>query len=238
MSRARVGRLVVVLCGLALGVWYVWRTPVDAARASLIVSAIICAVTVVYALFTYEILLQNQAMAKAATDSTTLMERSLRFSYAPNLLFSTLNVKDPKFLSRKDLSPIDNQDYQMALKEYAGGGKEKEFVFAIAQNVGRGAATNLEIMAEYKISDTTNPIKNYTVNKKGSVQILDSGKAVALCIWVSKLPTSDDEAQLVSAKMTMSDVYRDVLKEPRQETSINSDNHHFESEAGCLVHIL
>jgi len=75
------------------------------------------------------------------------MERSLRFSYAPNLLYRTINTKDPTLGSKKGFMPVDNEDYQGALREHNSGGQPEEFVFAVVQNVGRGPATNLVIEA-------------------------------------------------------------------------------------------
>jgi hypothetical protein len=202
------------------------------------VTAVICAVTAVYALITYEILVQNQAMAKAATDSTRVMQQTLRFSYAPNLLYRTINRKDPIFKSSERLTPIDNEDYQTALSEHGEGKQQKEFVFAIVQNVGRGAATNLKIGASYDIRNSSNPTKNYSVKKVASVQLLEPGCAVALCICVYKVPSSGDRVQIVSAHLTTSDFYLDALKEPAQTIQVAPNNHHFESEKGSVVQLI
>jgi hypothetical protein len=181
MSRGRLFRLAVVVILLSLGFFWIHRTSIDSSRITLYMTAVIGSVTAVYALLTYEILLQNQAMAQAAVDSTKLTERGLRFSYTPNLLYKTLNTKDPEFRSGKGISPIDNEDYRNALAEQSTG--EHEFVFAVIENVGHGAATNLKIDVEYKIVDSSNLNKKYVVPKQTSVQILQPGKAVALCIF-------------------------------------------------------
>jgi hypothetical protein len=228
-------RLIVALALLVGGLVYVFRSSVDVTRATLIVTAVICVVTAIYALLTFEILLQNQEMARAAAESTNVMERSLRFSYAPNLLFRTINVKDPKMEDRKDVVPVDNEDYQTALREFAGGGQAKEFVFAIVQNVGRGAATSLEIDVQYDISDTSSPNRHYTVTKREKIQILRPDTSLALCIWVSKVPTSDDRVDIRSATLRASDFYRDALGETPHRIDIDRNHHQTESEAGCVV---
>jgi hypothetical protein len=237
MRAGTLARLAVVLVLLTAGFVFIWRTQLDPTKATLLVTGAIGAVTAIYALFTYEILLQNQAMAQAATDSTKVMERSLRFSYAPNLLYTTLNTKDPTLKSRKGFAAINNEDYERALKELAGGGQQMEFVFAVVQNVGRGPATNLRINAQYSVSDTSNPNKNYSIKKDASVQILQPENAIALCIYVSKVPTADDRVELVYAHLRTSDFYRDALGEPAQETKAEPKNHHFESEPGCILRI-
>jgi len=149
----------------------------------LYITAIIGAATTVYALITYEMLLQNQTMAQAAGDSTKVMERTLRFSYAPNLLYRTLNTKDPTLQTGKGFTPFNNDDYTRALREFNEGGQPKEFVFAIIQNVGRGPATNLTMEAKYNVWDTNNPNKNYSVNRTASMQILEPNNSVAVCIY-------------------------------------------------------
>jgi len=234
----RKGRLALVALLLVVALVYVWRTKVDPSRVGLFVTAVIGAVTTIYALFTYEMLLQNQAMAKAAVESTTVMERSLRFSHTPLLLYRTVNTKDPTFSGRAaSLTPIDNDDYKRARAEYAGGGEQKEFVFAVVRNKGQGAATNLSIEAEYKITDSSNPNRDSSVAKQASVQILEPEKAVALCIFISKVPTADDRVALVSARLTTSDFYRDAINEPPQQIDIDIRRHHVELEPGCVIRV-
>jgi hypothetical protein len=166
------------------------------------------------------------------------MERSLRFSHTPNLLYQTINTKDPTFPARTGfLTPIDNDDYKRARAEFAGGGAQKEFVFAVVQNKGQGAATNLNIEAVYSITDSSNPNRDSTVAKPASVQILEPGKAVALCIFISKVPTADDRVTLVSARLTSSDFYRDAIKEPAQQIDVDTQKHHVELEPGCVVRL-
>ncbi|MFL6314532.1 MAG: hypothetical protein ACJ71W_20700 [Terriglobales bacterium] len=238
MSLARILRLALVLILLAIALVWVWRTKIDAGRVSLFIAAVIGAVTTMYVLVTYEILLQNQRMAKAAVESSTLMERSVRFSHTPNLLFETINTKDPTFKTNVgSLTPIDNDDYKRALAEFNSGGQQKEFVFAVVKNRGQGAATNLNIEAVYHITDSSNPNRDASVTKKASVQILEPGKAVALCIFISKVPTADDRVLLESAQMTTSDFYRDAISEPAQQVDVDTHKHHVESESGCVVRV-
>jgi hypothetical protein len=182
-------------------------------------------------------LLQNQAMAKAAVNSSVLMERSLRFSHTPNLLFQTINTKDPTFPTRKEsLTTVDNDDYKRALSEFSAG-QQKEFVFAVVENKGQGAATNLTIDVVYNITDSSNPNRNTSVTKQASPQILEPGKAVALCIFISKVPTADDRVALVSAHLTTSDFYRDAIGESAQQINIDVSKHHVETEQGCVVRV-
>jgi len=236
MSRGRGLRLVLVSILLAVALFCVWRVKLDSARVALFITAVIGAVTTIYALFTYEILLQNQAMSKAAVDSSTLMERGLRFAHTPNLLYRTINTRDPTFQAKEEfLAPIDNDDYKRALAEFGGGGQQKEFVFAVVQNKGQGAATNLNIDATYSITDNSSPNRDSIVTKQASTQILEPGKAVALCVFISKVPTTGDRVALMSARLTTSDFYRDAINEPVQEIDVDVKRHHTESEQGCVV---
>jgi hypothetical protein len=235
MTRGRSIRLAAVSVLLLVGFFWIHRTTVEADRVSLYVTAIIGAITTVYALFTYEILLQNQAMAKAAVDSTRLTEQSLRFSYTQNLLYRTLNTKDPSFQSDPDITPVDNADYRRALAEQGNEDQQTEFVFAIVKNVGRGAATALNIEAQYQITDSSNVNKEYSVTRRATVQILQPGKAAALCIFFSKVPTRDDEVKLISATITTSNFYRDALNEPPQRLKIDASNHQVDCEQKCII---
>jgi hypothetical protein len=238
MTLWRVFRLTVVAAFLTFGFFWVRRSSVEPAQVSLYVTAVIGAVTTVYALFTYEILLQNQAMAKAAVDSTALTERSLRFSYTENLTFRTVNTKDPLFpKSSYRVTPVDNEDFRRAVDERSGEGQQGEFVFAVVRNVGRGAATDLLIEAEYRVTDSSNINKNVSVTKQAIVQILEPDCAIALCIFVSKVPTRDDKVELVWAATTSSNFYRDALKEHAQKIAVDPDSHHTECEPTCILRL-
>jgi hypothetical protein len=239
MSRGRTLRVAFVMILLAVSLIFVWRTKLEPSRVSLFVTATIGAVTAIYALFTFEILIQNQAMAQAAVDSSTFMEQSLRFSHAPNILYKTIDTKDPTFEAKAGaLTPIDNEDYKRAVAEFGGGGQQKEFVFAIVQNKGQGAATGLNIDAVYNVRDSSNPNRDTSVAKQASVQILEPGKAVALCIFISKVPTPGDRVALTSACLTTSDFYRDAISDPPQRIDIDAQKHHVELEAGCVVQLV
>ena len=237
MSFGTKTRLIVTLLVLALGLFLVWRANLEPARVSLLLTAAICAATALYALLTYEILLQNQSMAKAAADSAVSMERGLRFSYASSLLYRTFNTKDASLQNRKDCTPFNDDDYKSALSEYSQNKEQMEYVFCEVLNVGRGAATSLTIRAEYTVQDASNSTKRYTVNKEAVVQLLEPDKSVALFICLFKIPTQGDRAKLVRASMNASDSYRDALKEPPLIVNVGSQDHHFEPEAGCIVRL-
>ncbi len=236
MFSARTLRIAIAVVLLAAALAYISRTDAKPERVSLFVAAVIGAVTTIYALFTYEILLQNQTMAKAALDSSMFMERSLRFSYSPNLLYKTINTKDPTFRSTEgSIVPVDNSDYKRALAEFNSGGEQKEFVFAIVSNKGQGAATNLNIETTYNITDSSNPNRETSVTKQASVQILEPKPGSALCIFISKVPTPDDRVALVSARLIAGDFYRNAVNEPTQQIDIDLHAHHTEREANCVV---
>jgi len=237
MSRGTIVRFAVIALLLIAGYVWVWRTRVDPSRATLLVTAVIGSVTAIYALITYEILLRNSAMANAASESTALMERSLRFSYAPNLLYQTINTKDPKLRAKKGITPIDNDDYRRAMKEYTEGEEQTEFVFAVVRNVGRGAATNVAIDAQYRVWDSSSANQGLSVTRQASVQIVPSDQAIGLCIFVSKVPTGDDRVELISASVSASDYYRDALREPAQKLEIDRNTHRTESDPTCVIQI-
>jgi hypothetical protein len=237
MSRGTATGLTIIVVLFCAALYYGWKVKPEPSQATLLVAFVMCAVTAVYALLTFGILRENRAMAEASTNSTHLMERSLRFSFAPHLLYSTLGTKDVKLVKHPGFAPIENEDYRTALNQYVEGEQQVEFVFAVVQNVGRGSATNLDIEAQYSVWDSSSPNKNYTVSKAAAVQILEPGKAVALCIFVSKVPTTDDKVEIIKATLLTSDYYRDALREERQQTSIERGNHHTDSESGCAIRL-
>lgn len=238
MTIGRAVRLGVVAILLVLALHWVWKTNIQPGRASLFVTAVIGAVTAVYALLTYEILLENQAMAKATKESSSLMERSLRFAHSPNLLYETINVTDPNFQPTASVVPVENDDYARALATYKASGDRKEFVFAVIKNKGQGAATNLNIEAEYYIIDSSSANREATVAKQASIQVLEPGQGVALCIFISKVPTPGDQVSLRSATLTSSDFYRDAINEAPQTIRIDTKKHHIDLEAGCVVRVV
>jgi hypothetical protein len=235
---ARVVRMLVTIALLALALVWVWRTNILPERVSMFVTAVIGAVTAVYALFTYEILLQNQAMAQAALDSSVLMERSLRFSHTAKLLYETIITKDPTRAGlHGSITPIENDDYRRALAEFNREGEQKEFVFAVLNNKGQGAATNITLDATYQIVDSSNPNRESTISKHASIPLLEPNKGVALCIFISKVPTSDDRVSLLSAHMVAGDFYRDAIDEPAQEIDIDPRSHQTQHAADCVVRL-
>jgi hypothetical protein len=230
-------RLTIVLLLLIVALVWVSRTPVATDRVNLFITAVIGAVTTVYALFTFEILLQNQQMAKAALKSTSLMEQSLRFAHAANLLYGTITVKDPTFKSNGDqITPIENDDYKRAISE-SNSGNQAEFVFAVVKNKGQGSATNLTIEATYSIIDSSSINREATVAKHASVQVLEPKKSVALCIFISKIPTADDSVSLISAQVTAGDFYRDSVGDPPMRIETNPRNHHVDRAADCVIRL-
>jgi hypothetical protein len=235
MSGGTIFRFVVVVILLGAGLIWVWHTPLDASRAVLLVTAVIGGVTAIYALITYEILLRNSEMSKAARDSAALMERSLRFEYAPNLLYQTISTRDPKFQAKKGIVPIDDDAYRRAMREYAEGQQQTEFVFSIVRNIGRGAATNVVIDAVYRVTDSSNANREISVQRQAPVQIISSDQAVALFIFVSKVPTGDDKVELISASVTASDYYRDALREPAKKFDVDPNTHRPESDPTCVI---
>jgi hypothetical protein len=236
MSRWTALRLSAGFLALIVCARWVYLTKLDPARANLYVTAIICAVTFIYALITFEILLQNHAMAKAASDSTNLMEQTLRFSYSPHLLYKTITTKDPSLKNLPNIVPVKNELYRTAVALFGEGG-QKEFVFAIIENVGRGAATNLRVVANYQIRDNSRAPKDLAVRTDERVQTLKPGDAIALCICVYDLPTNGDAASMVSAEVTSNDFYRDVRQEPSTTMRVTTTNHLAEPQPDAVVRL-
>ena len=237
MSKGTALRQLLTFLVIAAIFIFAWRTKLDSGRVSFLLTAAICAATVLYASLTFEILLRNQSMAKAASDSAMLMERGLRFSHASNLHYLTIITKDPSLQNRKDCTPIENEDYINAQRLTQEDGQQMEFVFSVIKNVGQGAATNLRISAEYKIQDTSNPVTHINVPRAADVQLLEPGKSVALLIYLFKVPTTDDKAEIVRAEMRSSDAYRDALQEIPITAAVSSNDHHFASESGCVARL-
>lgn len=239
MWAGTISRMVVTALVIAAVFVFAIRSKIEPNRISLLLTAAICAATVLYAWITFEILLRNQAMARAASDSAKLMERGLRFSNASDLYFQTMITKDPLLQNRKGCTPINDEEYQNALRLVQGsaGPQQIEFVFCVAKNVGQGAATSLKISAEYHVRDTSNAIANLNVNKSADVQLLEPGKSVALLVYVFKLPTANDKAEIVHATMRSSDAYRNAIQDPPITVSIGRDEHHIDPDAGCVARI-
>lgn len=213
----------------------IWLLPLSESQSNKLISIVVVAVTGVYALLTYEILVQNRAMATAATETTKISERSLRLSYEPKLHFYTLVTKDPKLSKVSGCRPSPTEDYERALREYVASGQQTEFVFAVVRNIGRGIATSLELTANYDVRDTANPNANYRVTKQAAIQYLEADRAVALLVYISKVPTADDRVQLVLARISASDFYREAQGEPPREDLFDPRHHVVDRDSECLL---
>jgi hypothetical protein len=237
MSRGTKARLIGALILLVAGFVYVWRANPDPTRVTFFLTAAVCAATVIYALLTLEILIQNQSMAKAAADSAASMERGLRFSYASNLLYRTFSTKDPRLANRQGCTPVKNEDYTSASRGYSPEQTQMEFVFCEVLNVGRGPATNLTITAEYSVHDASNPAKNFSVKRETAIQLLEPNSSAALLICHFTIPTAGDFATLVKASMRASDFYSDALQEPPLTLMLGPEEHHCEPAPDCTVRL-
>jgi hypothetical protein len=228
-------RLLLVLFALTLIFVYIWRHQADANRATLLVTMVIAALTAVYAVLTFEIVLQNQKMTKAASESASVMERSLRFSYAPNLIFVTLVTKDPTLVSENNFTPYKNADYSRACKDLPEGEHEMEFVFAVVRNVGKGPATKVQLKAQYDVKEKTNPNYNFTVAREASAALVEPDNAIALIIHVASSPSEGDGVQLSSAALSCGDFYRDALGEPPQKLTFTGANNTVKVNDRCKL---
>lgn len=239
MSAGTIFRLTVGLLLIVAIFIFAIRTKLDPNRVSLLLTAAICAATVLYACITFEILLRNQAMAQAASDSAVLMERGLRFSHAADLHFRTIITKDPTLQNRTGCTPIKNEEYQNAVRLVQGNAQQQqiEFVFSLVQNVGQGPATNLKISAEYSVHDTSNAITHLNVSKVADVQLLEPDKSVGLLVYVFRIPTANDKAEIVQATVQSSDAYRDAIGDPATTDKISPEDHHIDPDAECVARV-
>ena len=216
---------------------YLWFAPIEDTKANRLLTILVAAVTAIYALTTYEILLQNRAMARSAAESARIMEQQLRFSGSANLFFSTLNTKEPA-LREKGYEPFRDDEYRNeALREHAPREQQREYVFAVVRNVGPGTATTVAIDATYRVRDTANPNRTYTRTRVANIQILESNKAIAVFVYVARAPTHDDEVQLVRATVRASDLYRDALGIAAVEKVITPENHEVEIDPECVLRV-
>ena len=222
---------------LVAGVYTLWRVDLPADRAAKLDSLAIILITGVYAIFTFEILIENRSMARAAKESTRIMEQSLRFSLAPSLIFSTVVTKDPSLKHIAKCKPFDNDDQRRALRELVGAGEQVELVYAVIRNIGRGSATKLSIAATFRIKDTANPNATYSLDKRALLQSLDPESAVALCIYISKVPTPDDRVDLVRADMSSSDSYRDAISEVPVSRVIGPEDNEVQRDESCVLRV-
>jgi hypothetical protein len=235
MSWASLARLIIVPCALVLVFAHLWKNQSDSTRATLLVTMVIAALTGVYAVLTFEIVLQNQKMSKAASESASVMERSLRFSHAPNLTFTTLITADPTLTSENNVTVYKNEDYLRACKDAPASGQSVEFVFAVVKNVGKGAATKVHLTARYDVTETTNPNFKFSVSRGASVALLEPDRSLALIIHVARVPSVEDGVELMSATLSCGDFYRDALGEAPQEHSFTAANNSVQVNAGCKL---
>jgi hypothetical protein len=232
----RTVRMSVLFLLLVAALFWVWHTNANPQRVTLFVTALVAAVTGVYALLTYEILLQNQVTARAALESSALMEKSLRFSHTANLIFETISTKDPTLGG--SVAAIDNDDYQRAREEHAGGGEQqKEYVFAVVTNKGQGTATNVVIEVEYQVTDNSNAIRQTVVPRRATLQTLEPGAGAALCIFIWRVPTPGDAVGLRSVHITASDFYRDAIGEAPQQITVDVAAHQVSRVANGVVRL-
>lgn len=238
MNKLRMVRLIVASClVLCACIWFkhTQRKPDD---VTLLVTFVICVVTAVYSVFTFEILLENQAMARATKDSALLMEKSLRFPSSAHLSFRTVGSKNPQISEvLPGVAPYKNVDYSRALEVAQGGNSEADFVFAVIENKGPGTATKVKVDASYAIVDSGSDNKNANVRKTANIPILEVGSGFALCIFISRLPTPGDGASLLSANVENSDFYRDAIGDSTQIAAISSVDHQTELLAGSTLRI-
>lgn len=235
MSGKSILRLLVVLLLLGGAIWYAWRSPLEQSREGLRTTLMVVAITGIYAFFTFEIMLQNGAMVKATNETAKVMERSLRFSFAPKITFTAHVTRDPLLSSRAGSTAIRTIEYENALKEYAGPGTQTEFVFLILRNVGRGPATSVEVQATCEVKDTTNPNGSFTLKRRASKRLLEPDQEIAMFIFMSKTPTPDDQVEFTSGNIENSDLYRDALKEAPQSESIDFEEVEKEKECSLSV---
>lgn len=237
MGRPTIVRMVGLVVLLAAAFYLTTKIAAsDATKATLFLTAVIAAVTAVYALLTYEILIQNQAMARAAIESSRVMEQSLRFSFSPSILMQTLLTKNPK-LTDREVTAHKNLDYDRFLREHVGSETQTEFVFTTVRNVGRGAATKVKLSVTFRIRDTANPNQTYTVTKEMQLPLLESGQAVAVPVYLSRTPTADDHVELVVARITYGDFYRDALGETPIELEVVRESHSVERDNECILKV-
>lgn len=230
-------RPLLLVVGLGVCLYAIWRIQLPEPEMSKLSSLVIILITGVYAIFTFEILLANRAMAETSNRSARIMEQSLQFSLAPNLVFFTTVTKDPSLTSIPKCRVLDNDDHRRALRELATGSGQMEFVYGVVRNIGRGSATKLAFAANYKIKDTANPNATYSVERRGNVQSLDPESAVAFCIYIAKVPTPDDHVEFIRAEFSTSDSYRDASSEPKVTRVFKPEDNEVMKDEECLLRV-
>jgi hypothetical protein len=235
---ARWVRMLILCVALACALIWAWKTNLRPERTTLLVTAVIGALTAVYALFTYEILLQNQTMAEAALESARLTERSLRFSHSGNLTFATRSTRGVQIEAELiGVSAVKNKDYERAVAMAAEGGDQTEFVYAIIENKGKGTATNVSVEAEYRIVDSSNPNGESVLTKHAAIPLVEPSYGFALCIFMARTPTPNDSVILIRAKITSSDFYREAISEPVLTIAILPETHHTDQASSGVIRL-
>jgi hypothetical protein len=238
MNKARVVRLAFAFLLVVGAAWWYMHTQRKSDDVTLLVTFVICVVTAIYSLLTFEILLENQSMARATRDSASLMEKSLRFPSSAHLSFRTVATKNPHIENLiSGVLPYRNADFARAIEIFQGGNSEADFVFAVVENKGPGTATKLVFDAIYSIVDSGSENKNLNVQKTATIPILGVGAGIAICVFISRLPTPGDGASLASASIRNSDFYRDAINEPSQTTNIGDSDHQTELLADSSLKI-
>ncbi|MGB8989341.1 MAG: hypothetical protein WCC37_22275, partial [Candidatus Sulfotelmatobacter sp.] len=158
------GRVLAIGVVVAIVFRHIWKSQPDPGHATLLLTMVSVGLTAVYVILTFEIVLQNQKMTRAAFETAGVMERSLRLSYSPSITFTTQLTKDPTLGSLgSSCIPYRNEDFERAIGEFPGTGETMEFVFAIVRNVGKGTATKVQLSAQYEVQEQANPNLRYRV---------------------------------------------------------------------------
>lgn len=235
-SKATTLRVIVIGLALAFVLHYIWKSQLDPSHTSLLLTMVSVALTAVYVVLTFEIVLQNQKMTHAAFESAGVMERSLRLSYSPSIALVTCVTKYPELAELEfHCSPIKNDDYDRAIKEHPAGDRSMEFVFAIIRNVGTGKATKLQMSVRYEVQEQANPNLKYSVAKEASIPLLESGQALALIIHICRTPSAGDGVKLQSASIQWGDFYRDALLEAAQVQEFTAANSSTSKDRECTL---
>lgn len=122
MDKQRTARLSFIVISVLLSCAWFKHTQRKSDDVTLLVTFVICVVTAVYSLLTFEILIENQTMARAAKESAALMEKSLRFPSSAHLSFRTIGTKSVEIAKLlAGVSPHRNADFSRALEIVQGG---------------------------------------------------------------------------------------------------------------------
>src|SRR5258708_38263776 len=106
--------ILAVLTVSGILVW-IWRLSLPEAQTNKLISIVVIAVTALYALLTFEILMQNRSMAESSAKSVGISERSLRLSFEPRLRFYSLVTKDLRLAAVDACRIVPTDEYKRAL---------------------------------------------------------------------------------------------------------------------------